>query len=71
MKDFPKTIDSKYKFVTVAAKRCELLQKGARPKIETENMRKFSTIAMQEVLDGLIEFDDTVEATPEEGKESA
>lgn len=71
MKDFPKNIDSKYKFVTVAAKRCEMLQKGARPKIDIENLRKSSTIAMHEVLDGLIEFEEITEANPEEANEGA
>ena len=56
MRDLPERVGSKYKFITVSAKRCEMLQKGARPKIETDHITKFTTVAMEEVLDDLIDF---------------
>lgn len=56
MRNLPEKVGSKYKFITVSAKRCEMLQKGAKPKVETANMTKFTTVAMEEVLDDLIEF---------------
>lgn len=70
MRDLPEKVGSKYKFITVSAKRCEMLQKGAKPKIETDNMTKFTTVAMEEVLDDLIDFqmiaDKDDAAAPEE-----
>ena len=57
MRDLPENIDSKYRFITIAAKRCEMLQKGAKPKIEEDRFVKYSRIAMDEVLDGLIDFE--------------
>ena len=56
MRDLPEKVGSKYKFITVSAKRCEMLQKGARPKIGIDNMTKFTTVAREEVLDDLIDF---------------
>ena len=57
MRDLPEKVGNKYKFITVSAKRCEMLQKGAKPKVDTDNMTKFTTVAMEEVLDGLIDFE--------------
>ena len=56
MRDLPESIDSKYRFITLAAKRCEMLQKGARPKIDISNFTKYSTVAMEEVLEDLVAF---------------
>ncbi len=73
MRDLPENIDSKYRFITIAAKRCEMLQKGAKPKIDEDRYAKFSKIAMEEVLDGLIDFEiiakDKESAEPEEPEE--
>ena len=57
MRDLPENIDSKYRFITIAALRCEMLQKGAKPKIDEDRFAKFSRVAMEEVLDGLIDFE--------------
>jgi DNA-directed RNA polymerase omega subunit len=57
MKTLPENIDSKYRFITIAAKRCEMLQMGAKPKIDEEKYSKFTSLAMEEVLEGLIEFE--------------
>jgi DNA-directed RNA polymerase omega subunit len=48
-------MDNKFKFITVAAARCNQLQRGARPKVESRS-HKNSTIAQEEVRRGLIEF---------------
>lgn len=57
MRDLPENIDSKYRFITIAAKRCDMLQKGAKPKFEDEKVKKFTKLAMEEVLRGLINFE--------------
>lgn len=49
------TIGNKFEFISVAGERCKQLQRGARPRIET-NAYKAVTIAMQEVLAGVIEY---------------
>jgi DNA-directed RNA polymerase omega subunit len=57
-------MENKFKFITVAAARCNQLQRGARPRVESRS-RKNSTIAQEEVRQGLIEF-----RVPEELKEA-
>lgn len=59
----PEDLESKYAFVTKAAKRAEQLQFGARPKLEKPT-RKFTVVAQQEVAEGLIPLAEEVE--PEE-----
>ncbi len=44
---------SEFLFVEVAAQRCMQLMRGARPKIESD-ARKYSTLAINEVEQGLI-----------------
>lgn len=45
---------SKFEFITIAALRCRQLQKGAKPRISSRS-KKFTTIAQEEVLEGLVE----------------
>jgi DNA-directed RNA polymerase omega subunit len=45
----PKDVDSKFRFITVAAQRAKQLQSGAKPRVETRS-RKPTRVAMQEVL---------------------
>jgi DNA-directed RNA polymerase subunit omega len=45
----PKNVDSKFRFITVAAQRAKQLQNGAKPRVEARS-RKATRIAMQEVL---------------------
>ncbi len=52
----PKEVDSKFRFITVAAQRAKQLQGGAKPRVETKS-RKPTRIAMQEVLGGTISWD--------------
>ena len=49
------TIGNKFEFISVAGERCKQLQRGARARIETM-ARKPVTIAMQEVLSGVIPY---------------
>ncbi|PYS94915.1 MAG: DNA-directed RNA polymerase subunit omega [Acidobacteria bacterium] len=49
------SVGNKFEFITIAAERCKQLQRGARPKIET-NALKPVTIAQQEVLAGVIDY---------------
>ncbi len=65
-------VDSKYKFIVLASDRSRQLIEGYRPKIESTS-RKFTIIAMEEVLAGKIDFynvDDREDVHGEEdGKE--
>lgn len=51
---FTQDIGSKYRFITMAAQRCDQLIRGAKPRVETRSC-KYTTIAQEEVLAGLIE----------------
>ena len=66
-------IDSKFRFIIVAAKRTRQLQTGSRPMI-VGHSRKFTRIAMEEVASGLVKYDIIEEAkvtkrgAPKKGK---
>ena len=45
----PKDVDSKFRFITVAAQRAKQLQDGAKPRVETRS-RKPTRIAIEETL---------------------
>ena len=45
----PKSIDSKFRFITVAAQRAKQLQAGAKPRVDTRS-RKPTRIAVEETL---------------------
>jgi DNA-directed RNA polymerase subunit omega len=45
----PKNVDSKFRFITVAAQRAKQIQNGAKPRVDAKS-RKPTRIAMQEVL---------------------
>ena len=49
----PQNMSSKYRFITLAAQRCNQLMRGARPRVETRS-KKATTNAQEEVLAGLI-----------------
>jgi len=49
-------MDSKFRLITIAAKRCEQLHRGARPKFETSS-KKWSYVALEEVRRGMIDFE--------------
>jgi DNA-directed RNA polymerase subunit omega len=52
----PKKVDSKFRFITVAAQRAQQLQNGAKPRVETR-ARKATRIAMQEVMAGTVSWE--------------
>ena len=52
----PKDVDSKFRFITVAAQRAKQIQNGAKPRVETRS-RKSTRIAMQEVLAGAVSWE--------------
>jgi DNA-directed RNA polymerase subunit omega len=52
----PKDVDSKFRFITVAAQRAKQIQNGAKPRVETKS-RKPTRIAMREVLAGAVSWE--------------
>jgi DNA-directed RNA polymerase omega subunit len=52
----PKDIDSKFRFITVAAQRAKQLQAGAKPRIDIRS-RKATRIAMHEVVAGAVSWE--------------
>jgi DNA-directed RNA polymerase omega subunit len=56
MENIPRRIDSKFRFVLLAAQRAEQMMRGASPKVELPN-RKHSRVAMEEILREEIEWD--------------
>jgi len=67
MYKLPEDIESKYKFVTLASKRAEQLQTGARPRVAIPD-RKFTVVAQAEVAEGAVsvwepEDEEILEAT--------
>ena len=55
-------MDSKYRMIIVAAKRSKQIQRGARPRIETDPQKhKPITIALAEVQQGKVHFEITGE----------
>ncbi|RMH15830.1 MAG: DNA-directed RNA polymerase subunit omega [Acidobacteria bacterium] len=56
MDQLPEKIDSKFRFVLLAAQRAEQMMRGARPRIESKH-RKVTRIAMEEILSGAVEWD--------------
>lgn len=51
--DLPSGVESKFRFILVAAKRARQLQAGAKPLIQT-SYKKVTRIAQAEVLAGLV-----------------
>ena len=50
----PQDLGSKYRFITLAAQRCDQLIRGAKPRLDT-GARKPTTLALQEVMAGVVE----------------
>lgn len=63
----PEKIDSKFRFVLVAAQRAEQLMHGARPHLDTPQGKKPTRIAQEEVRKELVAW----EYGPEEPEEAA
>jgi DNA-directed RNA polymerase subunit omega len=66
MDTFGDKVDSKFRFVLLSARRAEQIIRGARPRVEAHGV-KTARIAMQEIKQGLINWDygPAPEATPE------
>ena len=54
--ELPQNMDSKFRYILVAAKRARQLQAGARPLIQTQTKRA-TRVAQQEVAAGLVPFE--------------
>ena len=65
--ELPQKIDSKFRFILVAAKRARQLQAGARPLIQSTSKR-LTRVAQQEVTAGLVPFELLAPATGENDK---
>jgi DNA-directed RNA polymerase subunit omega len=66
----PKDIDSKFRFITVAAQRAKQLQGGAKPRVETRS-RKPTRIAVEEAAAGTISWEVRDELPAPEGDAEA
>lgn len=60
--EIPQSIDSKFRFILVAAKRARQLQAGAKPMVQSP-YKKTTKIAMAELEAGLVPFE-TVTPAP-------
>jgi len=54
--DLPQNIDSKFRFILIAAKRARQLQSGAKPLIQTHS-KKATKTAQLEVQAGMVPFE--------------
>ncbi len=54
--DMPQEMDSKFRFILVAAKRARQLQAGAKPLVQTPH-KKATKIAVAELLAGLVPYE--------------
>jgi DNA-directed RNA polymerase omega subunit len=70
MDRMPTEMDSKFRYVLVAANRAEQLMRGARPKL-AESRRKPTVVAMREVDENLVEWDYGPAPEPEPMAEEA
>ncbi|MBZ5515379.1 MAG: DNA-directed RNA polymerase subunit omega [Acidobacteriia bacterium] len=54
--DLPQTMDSKFRFILIAAKRARQLQAGAKPLVQTQT-KKVTKVAQMEVEAGLVPYE--------------
>jgi DNA-directed RNA polymerase subunit omega len=54
--ELPNNIDSKFRYILIAAKRARQLQSGARPLVQAQT-KKPTKIAQMEVSAGLVPFE--------------
>jgi DNA-directed RNA polymerase subunit omega len=52
----PKDVDSKFRFITVAAQRAKQVQNGAKPRVESKT-RKPTRVAIEEVLANAVSWE--------------
>ena len=58
-----KDVDSKFRFITVAAQRAKQLQNGAKPRVEVRS-RKSTRVAIDEVVAGAVSWEVKDEIPP-------
>lgn len=70
--DMPQGIDSKFRFILVAARRARQLQAGAKPLVQTQT-KKVTRIAQLEVEAGLVPLEtlEVVSNNGDKGKKKA
>ncbi|HXO19959.1 MAG TPA: DNA-directed RNA polymerase subunit omega [Thermoanaerobaculia bacterium] len=66
----PGRVDSKFRFVLVAAQRAEQLMRGARPKAETGKVKP-TRIAMAEITEDLVDWNYGPAPAPEPAEPAA
>jgi DNA-directed RNA polymerase subunit omega len=69
----PRDVDSKFRFITVAAQRAKQLQGGAKPRVDTHS-RKATRVAVEETIAGTISWevrDEPLEVEAATGEEEA
>lgn len=66
--DLPSSIDSKFSYILIAAKRARQLQSGVRPLVQSSH-KKATKIAQQEVSAGLIPVEQISDKSENEGQE--
>jgi len=54
--DIPERIDSKFRYVLLAAQRAEQMMRGARPQVESHET-KATTVALQEISEEAVAWD--------------
>lgn len=59
----PREVESKFRFITVAAQRAKQIQNGAKPRVDARS-RKPTRVAMQEVLAGAVSWEMRDELPP-------
>jgi DNA-directed RNA polymerase subunit omega len=52
----PRDVDSKFRFITVAAQRAKQLQSGAKPRVDTRS-RKPTRVAVEETIAGVVSWE--------------
>ncbi len=67
--NLPQGVDSKFRFILVAAKRARQLQAGAKALVQTPS-RKVTKVAMQEVEAGLVPVEVPEQPSEGNGKKS-
>ena len=66
MRDLPEKIDSKFRYVLLAAHRAEQMMRGAQPRLDAEG-RKTISVAMDEVMEDVVGWDYGPEVAPDDG----
>lgn len=64
----PRDVDSKFRFITVAAQRAKQLQSGAKPRVDTRS-RKPTRVAIEETIAGAVSWEVRDELPENEGAE--